>query len=60
MVNKSVEMEASNDNNSTQVLTNAEGLMKKLKFLEEDRKTSYQHWQYENNDNCSVRKVCLD
>lgn len=33
------------------------GLVKKLKFLEEDRVRSFKYWQYNETDNCSIKKV---
>lgn len=33
------------------------GLIKKLKFLEEQREKSFKYWQYDESENCSVKKV---
>lgn len=35
------------------------GLMEKLKFMEEIRVKSFKSWQYKDDDNCSVKKVCF-
>lgn len=34
-------------------------LMSKLKVMESDRVKSFKNWQYGNQENCSVQKVCL-
>lgn len=51
MAEKSAETSTEGDNK-------VGGLMKKLKFLEEERVKSFNHWQYNDNENCSVKKVC--
>lgn len=50
-------MNVSNDSNGNESISKVHDLMKRLKFLEEDRKKSFKEWQYDENENCSVEKV---
>lgn len=52
-------MNSSSENSPMQGLTSATELMKKLKFLEEERVKSFKHWQYGDDEDCSIKKVCL-
>lgn len=54
-----VTMNASKNSNAKKSVTKVHDLMKRLKFLEEDRKKSFKNWQYEDDENCSVEKVIL-
>lgn len=52
-----VTMNLTSNEGTSQSVAILHELSKKLKFLEEVRKESFQNWQYEENVNCSVQKV---
>lgn len=54
-----VTMSLSNADRSSQATPTIHKLMKKLKFLEDQRKNSFNYWQFDESENCSVRKVCF-
>lgn len=54
-----VTMSLKNSQRSSESVEIIHGLMEKLKFMEEIRVKSFKSWQYENVDNCSVKKVCF-
>lgn len=37
--------------------TNMQNLMKKLKFIEEERLSTFRKWQYDESQNCSAAKM---
>ncbi|CRK90640.1 CLUMA_CG004343, isoform A [Clunio marinus] len=43
--------------NSKERLSLYNHLMKKMKFMEEDRIASFKNWQYSESDKCSVQKM---
>lgn len=52
-------MSTSNDDRASQGIQDVHLLMKKLKFLEKIRVKSFKNWQYDEGNNCSVKKVFL-
>ena len=55
-----VTMNVSQDTSADKSIVEIRSLMKRLKFLEEDRKKSFKNWQYGEVENCSVEKVISD
>lgn len=50
-------MNVSNNSSTNESIVKSNEMMKRLKFLEDDRKRSFQNWQYDDDENCSVEKV---
>lgn len=50
-------MNVSKNTSANKSIVQIHSMMKRLKFLEEDRKKSFKSWQYGEVENCSVEKV---